>query len=373
MERLSRIERWLLAHAPPERLDSARGLYERTPRWRGGQLPSVDVPLDPRREEHWADAARVADYLAHAPPPGRAARVLDIGPGDGWPALPMAAARPDLEVVGADPSPRRTRACAANAARLGIANARFVTADAVALPLACRSVSLVTAASSLEEAADPGAALAEALRVLRPGGPLRASYQDWRLPAPAIESVLLEEGEDGGRRPVRLYAYVRRLREPPLERRYALELPAEGEAARLHQRALEAAAAGRRAWGETLLAPPLTPALGVPLLERLAPLARRSTLVELRRWTTAQLLGALDRAGFAGARATAHPGELARRVGRRTLRALGADREASALARSFEGWTALLGEAGGALPGASMAVAWRPPAPRGGAVPASRL
>lgn len=369
MERRSRIERWLLAHAPPERLDSARGLYERAPRWRGGQLPFVDVPLDPRREEHWADAARVADYLAHAPPPGgagRAARVLDIGPGDGWPALPMAAARPDLEVIGADPAPRRTRACAANAARLGIANARFVTADAAALPLADRSVDLVTAASSLEEAADPGAAFAEALRVLRPGGALRASYQDWRLPAPAIGSVLLEEGVDGGGRPVRLYVYVRRLREPPLERRYALELPAEGEAARLHQRALEAAAAGRRAWGETLLTPPLLPALGVPLLERLAPLARRSTLVELRRWTTAQLLGALERAGFAAVRATAHPGELARRVGRRTLRALGSDREAALLARRFEGWTALLGEAGGVLPGASMAVARRPPAPRGG-------
>jgi len=36
----------------------------------------------------------------------------------------------------------------------------------------------VTAASSLEEAAAPAAAFAEALRVLRPGGVLRASYQD---------------------------------------------------------------------------------------------------------------------------------------------------------------------------------------------------
>ena len=63
----SAIERWLLDHASPEPLDSARALYELMPRQRGGQLPFVDVPYDARREEHWAEAARVADYVAHAP------------------------------------------------------------------------------------------------------------------------------------------------------------------------------------------------------------------------------------------------------------------------------------------------------------------
>ena len=72
------------------------------PRQRGGQLPFVDLPYDARRAEHWADAARVADYVAHAAAhaPAGASRVLDVGPGDGWPALPIAAARPDLAVVG---------------------------------------------------------------------------------------------------------------------------------------------------------------------------------------------------------------------------------------------------------------------------------
>ncbi|MBM4416472.1 MAG: methyltransferase domain-containing protein [Chloroflexi bacterium] len=59
-----------------------------------------------------------------------------------------------------------------------MANARFVAGDAGRLPFADRSFDLVTAASSLEEAAAPAAAFAEALRVLRPGGVLRASYQD---------------------------------------------------------------------------------------------------------------------------------------------------------------------------------------------------
>ena len=366
----SQVERWLLANAPPEPLDSARALYERMPRQRDGQLSFVDVPYDPRREDHWADAARIADYLAHlahaspASPP-HAPRLLDIGPGDGWPALPMAAARPDAEVLGVDPSPRRTRACSANAARLGLANARFATADAAALPLADGSLDLVTAASSLEEAAQPEAVFAELRRVLRPGGALRASYQNWRLPAPEVESVLLWAGVDAASRPIRLYTYVRRLQDPPLERRYTLELPAEGEAARLHQQALEAAALGRRAYGETLLAGAVASSLGVELLERLAPHARRSTVVELRRWTTAWLREALQRAGFAEVRATAHPGELARHVGRALIAASPAagagERDAlEALTGSFGYWTARIGEAGGMLPGAGMIAAVAP-------------
>ena len=307
----SPVERWLLANATPERLDSARALYERMPRQRGGQLPFVDVPYDPRREDHWADAARIADYLSYlAPAPHarthRALRLLDIGPGDGWPVLPMAAGRPDAELLGVDPSPRRARACSENAARLGLANARFVTADAAALPLADGSVDLVTAAASLEEASAPEAVFAELRRVLRPGGALRASYQNWRLPAPEVESVLLWDGVDAAAQPIRLYTYVRRLQDPPLERRYTLELPAEGEAARLHQQALEAAALGRRAYGETLLAGSVASSLGVELLERLAPHARRSTVVELQRWTTEWLRRALQRAGFTDVRATVH-------------------------------------------------------------------
>ena len=50
------------------------------------------MPYDPRREQHWADAARVADYASALPEEGT--RVLDFGPGDGWPALPLAATLP---------------------------------------------------------------------------------------------------------------------------------------------------------------------------------------------------------------------------------------------------------------------------------------
>lgn len=63
----SEVERWLLSHLEVERVDSARGLYELMPKQRGGQLPLVDVPYDPFSESHWAEAARIADYVAHAP------------------------------------------------------------------------------------------------------------------------------------------------------------------------------------------------------------------------------------------------------------------------------------------------------------------
>ncbi|MYE31579.1 MAG: class I SAM-dependent methyltransferase [Chloroflexi bacterium] len=354
---LSDIERWLLDHASPERLDSASALYELMPRQRGGQLPFVDVPYDARREEHWADAARVADYVAHAPED--ACRVLDVGPGDGWPALPIAAARPDLEVVGVDPAAQRTRVCAVNAGRLGIANASFVTGDAGALPFADASFDLATAASALEEADDPEAVFAELHRVLRNGGVLRASYQDWRLAAPEIETVLLWDGVARQETPeatsLLLYTYVHRLQEPAVERRWTLELPAEGEAREVHQQALVASASGRRAYGETLLTPSTAADLGVPLLERLAPLARRCTVVEMRRWTTEWLVGALGAAGFPEVHSTAHPGDIARHVGRELI----ARGDVDAVAPHFEALTTAIGVAAGRRPGRDMVVARR--------------
>jgi SAM-dependent methyltransferase len=357
LSHLSAIERWLLGHASPQPLASARALYELMPRQRGGQLPFVDVPYDARREEHWADAARVADYVAHAPNGAR--RVLDVGPGDGWPALPIAAARPDLEVIGVDPAARRTLVCAANAARLGLGNTSFVTGDAAALPLAGDSVDLVTAASALEEAARPEAVFAELRRVLREGGVLRASYQDWRLAAPAIETVLLWDGvarEDATEgTPLRLYTYAHRLQEPAVERRWTLELLAEGDAADLHQQALVASAGGRRAYGETLLTPALNAELGVPLLERLAPLARRTTVVEMRRWTTEWMVDALEAAGFRDVRPTAHPGDIARHVGRELI----ARGDVGTVAPHFAALTTAMGAAAGRLPGREMVAARR--------------
>lgn len=341
---LTETERWLFAHLRPDVVESTRGLYEFMPLQRGGQLPYVDVPYDAWSEAHWADATRVADYVAHFPKGG--SRILDIGPGDGWPALPVAAALPKAEVIGVDASPVRIRVSTSNATRLGLGNTRFVTADAARLPFTAASFDLVTAASSIEEAADSAGVLTEIARVLRRGGVLRASYQDWRLGVPGFESVLLWAGTDA-----LLYTYVRRVQTPPVERRYTVVLPTSGEATSIFTAALTEVARGRRAYGETLLTPPL----GVPLIESLAPYVKRSLLVEMRRWDTATLIGDLRAAGFREVRATVHPGELGRHFSR-TILEMGAMPEFAPL---FATATTALGRIAGSQPGEAMVAAIR--------------
>ena len=343
---LTPLERRWRELAPPEAVESARALYEGAPLWSNRQLPFVDVPYDLQREQHWADAARVADYASHLPEGGRV--VVDIGPGDGWPALPLASVLPHATVLGIDPAPRRTAVCRSNAARLALPNAWFITGDAGALPLRDAAVDLVTASQSLEESSDPARVFAEIARVLRPGGVLRASYQVWRLPVPEFETVALTEGRDG-----LLYSYSRRTQTPALERRSVLVLPADGPAAAIHREALIASADAPRAYGETLLEP--GSALGVPLLERLAPYARRSMRVSVHRWTTAWLVEALAAAGFREVRATVHSGDL----GRAFARGLIARGEAQALVPRFEVLTRALGEAAARQPGESMVTAVR--------------
>jgi SAM-dependent methyltransferase len=344
-EDLTELERRWRVLAPPEASNAARAVYQRTRLWTSGNLPAVDVPYDPRREDHWAAAARIADYASALPD---AHSVIDIGPGDGWPSIPLAQAMQRARIVGVDPASRRTEVCQANASRLGVGNASFVTASADALPFADRSVDLVTAASSLEETPRPDAVLDEIARVLRPGGVLRASYQVWRLPVPEIETVGLTEAIDG-----LLYVYARRSQTPARERRYLLLLPADGAAAEAHRDALIASAEEPRAYGETLLR--AGSPLGMPLLERLAPLARASMVVELRRWTTPWLVDALGAAGFRGVRPTQHAGDLARAVARRLV----ASGEIDAVAQYFEVLTRALGEAAGTLPGEEMVTAIR--------------
>jgi SAM-dependent methyltransferase len=335
---LTPLERRWRELAPPERATSAAALYELLPLQRSGNVPFIDVPYDPRRLDHWAEAARVADFAAALPEGGRA--VLDIGPGDGWPSLPLAAALPDTRVIGVDPSLRRVAVCRANARRLRIANAAFVAGDAEHLPLRSASVDLVTASHALEECDDADAALREAARVLRPGGLLRVAFQAWTLPAPVVETVTFVEGVDS-----LLGTYAVRRREPPAERRYVLVLPRGGAAAEAHSAALIASAPAPRAWGETLVGGWVE-----PHMERLARLARRSLVVELRRWTASTLVEALGRAGFAEAHGTAHPGDLARAAAR--------ERPGATLAE-FEAATEAIGRRALTMSGSEMVVARR--------------
>jgi SAM-dependent methyltransferase len=328
---------------PPEPTVSARGLYERVARWSSGNLPGVDVDYDPRQEHHWAYATLVEDFASHLPEGG--ARVLDFGPGDGWPSIPLARRLPGAHLLGVDPSPRRVAVSRTNASRLGVTNAAFAAGDGSALPVRDGSVDLVVASHALEECADPEAAMRELARVLRPGGVLRVQSQVWALPAEELETVTLTGGVE-----CLLFTYARRTQEPARERRYILVLPPDGAAAEAHREALIATADAPRAYGETRV----DGRDAVAILERLAPHAVASSFVELRRWTPAWLAKALLETGFREATTTAHAGDAARLAGRGALQV----GEAVAAA-SFASVTADLGRRVSREAGAAMVTAVR--------------
>ena len=120
-------------------------------------------------DRRWAgyvrDTHALLDAVARVRP---AERVLDVGCGTGMFAARLAARHPAQRVVGVDVSAgmlaeaRRTTAA--------FPNVRFECAPATALPVADAAFDVVVTASALHYVRDPGAALAEARRVLRPGG-----------------------------------------------------------------------------------------------------------------------------------------------------------------------------------------------------------
>ncbi|MGI6131623.1 MAG: class I SAM-dependent methyltransferase [Bacillota bacterium] len=165
---------WIKAHLAPVQCTSDRFFYDAMESQSEYGLPVIYKAFDPGKAWHWDDRGRILDYLFATR--GQGARLLDFGPGDGWPSLPVAPFAG--EVVGADASARRVEVCAGNAARMGITNARFVHVPAAGpLPFEDESFDGVMVASSIEQTPDPRQTLREIHRVLRPGGRLRMDYE----------------------------------------------------------------------------------------------------------------------------------------------------------------------------------------------------
>jgi ubiquinone/menaquinone biosynthesis C-methylase UbiE len=136
--------------------------------------PLIDI-LELRAADPGQTEMREA-YLAEiAFPPN--ARVIEVGCGPGPVTRALASRAGVGEVVGVDPSP----IFVAKARELGasLRNLSFVEGDALALPLDAESCDVVVFHTTLCHVPGPAVALAEAMRVLRPGGILAVFDGDY--------------------------------------------------------------------------------------------------------------------------------------------------------------------------------------------------
>jgi SAM-dependent methyltransferase len=142
--------------------------------------PNVDVLLETMDgTAGWEATVRLRSWeraqlgLAHGE------RLLDVGCGLGEAALGLARdLGEDGEVVGIDASERMLRVARSNA-RAAPCRVRFSLGDASSLDEPDDSFDAARCERTLQWLADPGAAVAEIVRVVRPGGRLSLIDTDW--------------------------------------------------------------------------------------------------------------------------------------------------------------------------------------------------
>jgi SAM-dependent methyltransferase len=124
----------------------------------------------------WAAWSRALGHLLPA------LRVADIGCGEGY--LTLEASRWASKVIAVDRSAAVLKKAQALAGRRGVRNVVWKRGEIEKLPLKDESVDVALLSQALHHAADPDAALAEAARILVPGGrvlvlDLREHEQEW--------------------------------------------------------------------------------------------------------------------------------------------------------------------------------------------------
>jgi SAM-dependent methyltransferase len=135
-------------------------------------------------ERYWApvlDASaralvdRVTSFVASLPGPPR---IVDVGTGSGVLAFEAWRRWPGAVITGVDPSVGMLTMAGRRAISMGVAQGdgdlRWLEGDAAAIPLPSGSVDLALSSFALQLVPDRGAALREALRVIRPGGMIAA-------------------------------------------------------------------------------------------------------------------------------------------------------------------------------------------------------
>jgi SAM-dependent methyltransferase len=139
-------------------------------------------------------------------------RVVDVGSGPGFLAAEMAAAVGSSGLIAAvDPSEAMRTLAAGRDLPAGAAQIEHLEGDATTLPVPDNSVDAVTSTQVYEYVENVAAALAEARRVLRPGGRILVLDTDW--------DSLVWHSSDAGRMRRVLAAWDAHLVDPHLPRR----------------------------------------------------------------------------------------------------------------------------------------------------------
>lgn len=113
-------------------------------------------------------------------PPGEGGRVLDVGCGTGEITARLAARFPQANYLGLDLEEAHLERARARTAEHG-ARVRFQKGDALALPLEADQFDLVVCRHLLQAVPDAPRALAEMVRVTRPGGRLHLIAEDYGM------------------------------------------------------------------------------------------------------------------------------------------------------------------------------------------------
>ncbi|MBI4727103.1 class I SAM-dependent methyltransferase [candidate division TA06 bacterium] len=165
---------WIARELDPRPCSSAELLYDGMESQSGYCLPIIYRPFDCGKRSHWLDRGWILDYAESLHCGSK--RILDFGPGDGWPSLPLSAFA--ASVTGVDSSLKRVQVCTENGKRMSAINAEFIhVPSGQPLPFKDNSYDGIAAASSIEQTPDPQATIAEFCRVLKPGGILRIQYE----------------------------------------------------------------------------------------------------------------------------------------------------------------------------------------------------